>query len=98
MGIRSSADRLLVRHEQAQAALRSIEATSRNALAEMRGILGVLRADPPWTGGDRQPMSGLGGLRELAERAQAAAVAVDLVIDVDTPMPAGVELAVCRIV
>jgi len=84
--------------ERAQAALRSIEATSRNALAEMRGVLGVLRADPPADNGERQPTPGLRGLTELAGRARAAAVSVDLAVSVDESLPAGIELAVYRIV
>lgn len=84
--------------EQAQAALRSIETTSRGALAEMRGVLGMLRSGPQPDHGDRQPVPGLDELRDLAAVAQASAVTVDLAVDTGRPMPAGVQLAVYRIV
>ncbi|WP_117215605.1 sensor histidine kinase [Allorhizocola rhizosphaerae] len=83
--------------EAAQAALRSIEATSRGALAEMRRVLGALRGEAE-SPGDRQPTPGLGGLGELAERARAAGAVTDLAVEVDEPLPEGVELAVYRIV
>ncbi|MDQ1287158.1 MAG: hypothetical protein QG622_723 [Actinomycetota bacterium] len=59
--------------QEARAALEVIEATSREALAEMRGMLGVLRDDGHGPG--------LGTLPGLAERARAAGVAVTLRID-----------------
>jgi signal transduction histidine kinase len=82
---------------EAREALRSIEQTSRGALLEMRSMLGVLRsaaAEPL----PRQPVPDLAELRELADRAIAAGVAVDLDVTGSGNPPAGVTLAVYRIV
>ncbi|WP_208758819.1 sensor histidine kinase [Microbispora triticiradicis] len=79
--------------EEAREALRVIEDTSRRALAEMRQALGVLRDDFP----GRSPVPGLAALPELAERAAAAGVEVDLDVRVTGALPETLELAVHRI-
>ncbi|WP_220499507.1 MULTISPECIES: sensor histidine kinase [unclassified Microbispora] len=79
--------------EEAREALRVIEDTSRRALAEMRQALGVLREDFP----GRSPVPGLAALPELAERAAAAGVEVDLDVRVAGALPETLELAVHRI-
>ncbi|WP_330186079.1 sensor histidine kinase [Dactylosporangium sp. AC04546] len=76
-------------------ALQVIEATSRGALAEIRRLLEVLRAED---GPDGVPKTGLSALPGLVERAAAAGVTVRTRIDLDRPLPEGVELAVYRIV
>ncbi|GAB2946973.1 sensor histidine kinase [Micromonospora polyrhachis] len=84
---------------EAREALRVIETTSRGALTEMRGMLGVLRVDPERAATTRKPAPGLAGLSELADRAAAAGVTVELdVTTVGTPPPPGVQLATYRIV
>jgi signal transduction histidine kinase len=83
--------------EQARAALASIEAISRGALTEVRGVLGVLRNGATDLN-DRQPTPGLNGLEELAERARASGVTVDVHVDVGHPLAAGIERAIYRIV
>ncbi|MEJ3750014.1 sensor histidine kinase [Actinomycetes bacterium KLBMP 9797] len=83
------------RPAEAHDALRVIETASRDALGEMRRMLGVLRSDSD--GPDLDPAPGLPGLPGLAERAAMAGVRVDL--DVRSgALPAGVELSVYRIV
>ncbi|MER6996323.1 histidine kinase [Streptomyces sp. NPDC000410] len=84
------------RPEEAHAALRVIEGISRDALADMRRMLGVLRSD---TDGERLPPAALGpvpgprALPGLAERAGA-----ELSMRGVDRLPDGVGLAVHRIV
>jgi signal transduction histidine kinase len=89
------------RPDRAREALRSIESTSKGALAEMRSVLAVLRADPAGdaAGGtaSREPAPGIAELEDLAERTRAAGVAVTARIDVPVPLPPGIALAVYRI-
>jgi signal transduction histidine kinase len=80
-----------------ETALHAISATGRQALREMRHLLGVLRTD-----GDRAqlaPVPGLGELRELLEQARAAGLAVTYTLS-GTPrdLPEGAELAAYRVV
>ncbi|MBE1535659.1 sensor histidine kinase [Actinomadura algeriensis] len=84
------------RPAEAVDALRVIEATSRGTLAEMRHLLGVLRADAAGDG-DLVPAPGLTALDGLAERAAMAGVRVDLDVRAGD-VPEGVALAVYRIV
>jgi len=78
--------------ESAPDALRVIASTSREALAEMRRMLGVLRAEEPL-----RPAPGLTELPELADVAREMGVEVS--VDVrGGPLPDGVDLAVYRIV
>ncbi|GHG17205.1 MULTISPECIES: sensor histidine kinase [Amycolatopsis] len=83
--------------DQARDALRVIEDTSRETLAELRRMLGVLRDG---TGVPAlAPAPSLADLRALAERAQqAGALAVELVIDGLAELPSGVGQSVYRIV
>jgi signal transduction histidine kinase len=80
------------RPEEAREALRVIEDTSREALAEMRRLLDVLReeTEPP-------PPAGLEDLPHLADHARPAGVEVDLSIRA-TDLPPPVALAAYRIV
>ena len=90
------------RPDEAQRALTSIEQTSRDALREMRALLGVLRQDddtrrPP--AGPPTPVPGLADLAALAERSAEAGLRVDLTITGERPeVPTGVQLAVYRVV
>ncbi|WP_216858182.1 sensor histidine kinase [Actinomadura verrucosospora] len=81
------------RPQEALDALRVIESTSRGTLAEMRHLLGVLRADEPGLA----PSPGLGSLPGLAERAAMAGVHVDLDVRV-ADLPESMALAAYRIV
>ncbi|OLT19262.1 hypothetical protein BJF79_17005 [Actinomadura sp. CNU-125] len=84
------------RPAEAVDALRIIEATSRGTLAEMRQLLGVLRADAAGDG-DLAPAPGLSALDALAERAAMAGVRVDLDVRAGD-VPESVALSVYRIV
>ncbi|MCM4082415.1 sensor histidine kinase [Paractinoplanes hotanensis] len=78
---------------RAREALRTIGATGRDALEEIRQLVRILRGD-----GDDQP-GGDHAVASVVERARAAGVAVDLVVDGSAPeVPGGVALAVYRIV
>jgi signal transduction histidine kinase len=77
-------------------ALRDIESTSRTALAEMRQLLGVLRAGGD--GAELAPAPGPAGLSALAERAEQAGVPVELEVRGLELLPEGVGLSVYRIV
>jgi signal transduction histidine kinase len=90
------------RPEQARTALEAIDRTSREALTDMRRMLGML-GDPPGTppSGDesRTPMPRLERLGELIEEVRAAGLPVELSLDgVRRPLDDGVELSAYRIV
>ncbi|SDF32410.1 Histidine kinase-, DNA gyrase B-, and HSP90-like ATPase [Lentzea fradiae] len=74
-------------------ALDVISETSRAALTEMRGLLGVLRSDA-----DLTPSPGLDGLPGLADRASLAGVRVSLDVRGEPTVPDGIGLSVYRIV
>jgi signal transduction histidine kinase len=81
---------------EAREALRVIEETSREALSELRRMLGVLRDG---TGVPAlAPAPALAGLGALADRAAQAGPAVDLVVDGPGELPGGVGQSVYRIV
>ena len=89
--------RLLADPQGARGAFRSIETTGREALVELRRLLGVLR------GGDGHattaPQPGLGSLDKLLEQVREAGLRVDLRIEGEpAPLPAGVDLSAYRIV
>ncbi|HEX3489588.1 MAG TPA: sensor histidine kinase [Streptosporangiaceae bacterium] len=80
-----------------EATLAKIENNGRQALAETRRLLGVLREDGQETGLGPQP--GVGELATLADTVRAAGLPVDLDIDGDpAALPAAVDLSVYRIV
>ena len=81
---------------RAREALASIEATGREALAELRRLLGQVRTDA----GDASfaPQPGLGALAGLAEQVRRAGIAVDVNVEgVPIELPAGVDLAAYRV-
>ena len=84
--------------EEARKALVAVEATSRQALVEMRRLLGVLRqeAEPR---GSLAPAPGLAELEELAAEVAKAGLRVDVRIE-GTPseLLAGLDLSAYRIV
>ncbi|MGA2455262.1 MAG: sensor histidine kinase [Solirubrobacteraceae bacterium] len=85
------------RPEHAEEALRTIKATSKEALRELRGILGVLRdADE---GEPREPAPGLSQIDRLIDTTSHAGVPTQVQISGDRrPLPATVDLAAYRIV
>jgi signal transduction histidine kinase len=82
---------------RAREALEVIEVTGRDALAEMRRLLGVLRRE-----GERAelaPQPGLGRLEALLERVRAAGLEVELTVEGERrPLAAGVDLTAYRVV
>ena len=85
--------------DRARQALAAISATGRQALTEMRRMLGVLRRDEDGTEPERAPLPGIGQLGELLEQARATGLAVCFTIDgVPQPLPDGAALAAYRIV
>ena len=79
----------------ARGALEAVESAGRTALAEMRRMLEVLRADDPGMG----PQPGLGELNRLIEHVRGVGLPVELRIEGSAcSMPAGMDLAAYRIV
>jgi signal transduction histidine kinase len=98
MGVQAgAAERVMGRDpEQARDALRSIQATSRDAIRELRRLLSVLRtAEQP----ELAPQPGLGSLDPLVARAREGGTPVELRIDGEPRrIPTGVELSAYRVV
>src|SRR5215475_12593949 len=85
--------------DRARQALAAISATGRQALMEMRRMLGVLRRDDDGTEPERAPLPGIGQLGELLEQARATGLAVSFTVEgVPQPLPDGAALAAYRIV
>jgi signal transduction histidine kinase len=81
---------------QARAALGAIETTGREALAEMRRLLGMLRDDGPAA---LAPAPGLGELDHLVAQTAKAGVRVQVKITgAPRPLPPGIDLSAFRIV
>ncbi|MEV0398784.1 histidine kinase [Actinoallomurus sp. NPDC050550] len=82
--------------EHAEEAMEKVSVTGRQALGELRRLLGLLRDDDV---AELGPLPGLGDLGELIDRVRAVGLPVVLRTD-GTPgdLPAGVQLAVYRIV
>ena len=84
--------------DHARRALTSIEETSKEALAEMRRLLGVLRADTP-DAAALAPVPTLEDLDRLVAHAVEGGTPVDVQVDGDRrTAPAGIELAAYRVV
>ncbi|WP_433515311.1 sensor histidine kinase [Nonomuraea sp. CA-143628] len=84
--------------EVAREALRAIEQTSSRALREMRAILGVLRDDDGDDGDGRVPYPGLEQIDELAAKARAAGLDIELKeTSSAAPLPSAVGGAAYRI-
>lgn len=85
------------RPEQAQTALKAIKDASKEALVELRSLVGVLRDET--AAAPLAPAAMLGSLDELIERSAHAGLTVRKVVDGDVRrLPAAVELAAFRIV
>jgi signal transduction histidine kinase len=93
-----AAQRVIEREpERARAALSSIEAAGRQALVELRRLLGVLRADDGQSAIEPQP--GLGQIGQLIEGARNAGLRAELHIEGEqATLSAGADLAAYRIV
>lgn len=83
--------------DEAHAALAAIKAVSKDALGELRALLGALRQEEDEA--PRSPIPGLARLGELVELTRAAGLTVTTEIVGDPVcLPAGVDLAAYRIV
>jgi signal transduction histidine kinase len=83
--------------ERARQALAAISRTGRQALSEMRRLLGVLRAEDERA--ELAPVPGLDQLRELLDQARAAGMSVSLTTHGPArPLDEGAELAAYRAV
>ncbi|MES9535831.1 histidine kinase [Actinomadura sp. NPDC000600] len=83
--------------EQARTALAAIKDASKEALTEMRGVIGALRAQGETA--PRAPTAGLERLDDLLDRARSAGLAVEAETTGERrPLPAGADLAAYRIV
>ena len=82
--------------EIATTAMETVSATGRQALAEMRRLLGVLRDD---SGSALVPQPGVPELDQLLEQVRAAGLPVTLEVAGDgRSLPAGAQLTVFRLV
>jgi signal transduction histidine kinase len=99
MTVQASAVRRLLRPEQQREreALLVVEQTGREALAEMRRMVGVLRR--PEEAPALAPQPSLQHLDRLVEQAREAGLPVEVRIEGDPlPLPAGVDLTAYRLV
>ncbi len=98
MVVQAEAGPLVVEHDQG-AAVRAFDAigtTGKQALSEMRQLLGVLRDDAP---ADREPQPGADQLPQLVEQVREAGMLVDLDIAGDVrPLPPAADLSLYRLV
>ncbi|WP_030245281.1 MULTISPECIES: sensor histidine kinase [unclassified Streptomyces] len=87
--------------ERAEAAFDAISATGRDAMAQLRRMLGVLREGDDEGGGDapREPQPGLADLPELLERVRASGLDVAYgTAGAVRPLPESVAATVFRVV
>ena len=99
IAVQTGSMRRRLRHERPRetAELAAIEQTARQALAEMRRMLGLLRTDDE--GPVLAPQPGIGQIDQLVEHARATGLSVELDLEGDPrPLPPGVDLAAYRIV
>ncbi|MGW0963731.1 sensor histidine kinase [Streptomyces gelaticus] len=85
--------------DQAKQALETISSTGRQALAEMRRLLGVLRTGDAPESGEYVPQPDVDQIGDLIEQVRQTGLAVDFKIEgTPRPLPSGVELTAYRIV
>ncbi|MER5744208.1 sensor histidine kinase [Streptomyces sp. NPDC002225] len=85
--------------DQAKQALETISSTGRQALAEMRRLLGVLRTGDAQESGEYVPQPDVEQIQELIEQVRRTGLAVDFKVEgTPRPLPSGVELTAYRIV
>jgi signal transduction histidine kinase len=98
VGQAGAAERLVrAKPDVAERAFASVESTGREALAEIRRLLGVLRRDDEELALSPQPS--LTHLRDLVARARAAGLAVEVEVEGEqAELPAGVDLTAYRVI
>ena len=83
--------------DRARQAIGAISQTGRQALSEMRRLLGVLRS--PETQATREPVPGVADIHELISQTRAGGIPVTLTVEGESrPLPGGPDLAVYRVV
>jgi signal transduction histidine kinase len=89
--------RLLAEPERARGVFDSIETTGKEALTELRRLLGILREADEHA--DRGPQPGLDSLPTLLEQVRRAGLPVAVHVEGEPrPLPAGVDLSAYRII
>jgi signal transduction histidine kinase len=89
--------RLTPEQEREREALLVVEETGRQALAEMRRLLGILREQG--ASADRAPQPGIGTIDTLVEHVREAGLPVELTVEGEpVRLPPGVDLSAYRIV
>ena len=99
MGVQAGVARRLFDRDptEAVAAIGSVETASRQAIADLQQLVGVLRRQEE--GDDLAPQPSLGRLPELVEHMRQAGLPVELTVQGRrAPLPAGVELSAYRII
>ncbi|MFE5209737.1 sensor histidine kinase [Streptomyces sp. NPDC056600] len=85
--------------DQAKKALETISVTGRQALAEMRRLLGVLRTGEQPESGEYVPQPDVAQIEDLVEQCRGAGLTVSFKVEGSPrPLPSGVELTAYRIV
>ncbi|WP_406726210.1 sensor histidine kinase [Streptomyces sp. GD-15H] len=85
--------------DQAKKALETISSTGRQALAEMRRLLGVLRTGEHQEAGEYVPQPDVQQIEDLVEQCRASGLPVDFKVEgTARPLPSGLELTAYRIV
>ncbi len=85
--------------DRAREAIGAISQTGRQALSEMRRLLGVLRAPDGNGGAALEPMPGVADIDELISQTSAGGMAVSLTVEGEPrPLPGGPDLAAYRVV
>ncbi|WP_328431923.1 MULTISPECIES: sensor histidine kinase [unclassified Streptomyces] len=85
--------------DQAKKALETISSTGRQALAEMRRLLGVLRTGEHREVGEYVPQPDVEQIDDLVEQCRTSGLPVDFKVEgTPRPLPSGVELTAYRIV
>ncbi|WNF27732.1 sensor histidine kinase [Streptomyces sp. C11-1] len=85
--------------DQARQALETISSTGRQALAEMRRLLGVLRTGDAPESGEYVPQPDVEQIEDLVEQVRQTGLEVDFKVEgTPRPLPSGVELTAYRIV
>ncbi|MFF8613718.1 sensor histidine kinase [Streptomyces sp. NPDC015350] len=85
--------------DQAKQALETISGTGRQALAEMRRLLGVLRTGDAQESGEYVPQPDVEQIEDLIEQVRQTGLPVDFKVEgTPRPLPSGVELTAYRIV
>ncbi|MFF6808922.1 sensor histidine kinase [Streptomyces sp. NPDC012403] len=85
--------------DQAKKALETISSTGRQALAEMRRLLGVLRTGEHQEAGEYVPQPDVQQIEDLVEQCRGSGLPVDFKVEgTPRPLPSGLELTAYRIV